>query len=125
MKRKNKTILYTIVFKHSENYICNVKKYFSKIFAVYVLILALTPCSDNCSSGICFTDNEVHVESTGEDNHSDICTPLCVCLCCNNVLSVPDNFDIQHFQIHSELDQPENINFSFHFSDSSSPPPKS
>jgi hypothetical protein len=102
-----------------------VKKYFSKIFAVYILILALTPCLDNCSSGICFTDDEVHIESSGEDSHSDICTPLCVCLCCNNVISVQDNFDLLHFRNQSKLDHTENINFSFHFSDSSSPPPKS
>ncbi|HNP94351.1 MAG TPA: hypothetical protein PKJ63_01940 [Cyclobacteriaceae bacterium] len=55
------------------------------IFVLYVLFLAVFPCSDSRTSmdeqkgAITFIASEGHNHATGEQ---DACTPFCICSCC-------------------------------------------
>lgn len=55
------------------------------LFAMYVLALAVYPCSDKetCAderkAGIVLVDNSNHAHSGSEQ---DVCTPFCICSCC-------------------------------------------
>lgn len=55
------------------------------IFALYVLFLAVYPCSDDQTcvdeqkAGIVLIANEDHNHAT---NEQDSCTPFCICSCC-------------------------------------------
>lgn len=119
--------LISVAIKDKKIYICSVKNYISKIFAVYILILSMIPCADVCSSDACIVSDKLHIEqNTHEDEHcDDLCSPLCVCLCCNDVTSVPDIFIFEHFNNHITFSQTESLHSSYHYLESSSPPPKS
>ena len=55
------------------------------LLALYILFLAVYPCSDKetCvderKAGIVFVDNSSHAHSGSEQ---DVCTPFCICACC-------------------------------------------
>lgn len=123
----NNIFVLRIAYKHKKNYICSVKNYISKIFAVYILILALIPCTDICSTSVCLLNEKLHIEqNTQEDEHcDDLCSPLCVCLCCNEVTSVSDIFIFEHFNNHTTFFHSDNLHSSYHYLESTSPPPKS
>ncbi|MDQ3019193.1 MAG: hypothetical protein M3R36_01270 [Bacteroidota bacterium] len=99
--------------------------YISKVFSIYFLLLAFIPCSDVCSSNTCLQGDGIHIEASSEIEHTDICTPLCVCLCCNTVVSVSEKFIFQNFKVHIKLNSSEDLHFSHNFLDPGSPPPKS
>ena len=100
------------------------KNYFLKIFSVYILILALIPCSDVCSSDVCLLDKEIHIEASVEVDHDDACTPLCVCLCCNSVITVSDKFVFEYFSVNTKLAHSEYLHFTYNLLETTSPPPK-
>lgn len=121
-----KIVINSIAYEDSENYICIVKNYLSRIFAIYVLLLALIPCSAVCSASV-YSDDKLHIEqsSSKEHHNDDLCSPLCICLCCNYVTTVSDKFVYEHFKIQSTFNQTEYQHFFHHFLESDSPPPKS
>jgi hypothetical protein len=55
------------------------------LFAIYVLFLAVYPCSDKetCAderkAGVAVVDVAAHDHSS---NEQDFCTPFCICSCC-------------------------------------------
>ena len=102
------------------------KKYLSKIFAIYILILSLFPCTDINSDGMCFSNENIHIEQSSHQNEhcKDMCSPLCVCLCCNEVISVNENFSFVNIQNYSTIEHSENLQSKTHFLESTSPPPK-
>lgn len=87
----------------------------------------MIPCTDVCKINSCLEDDKIHIEqSSTSDNHcDDMCSPLCVCFCCNDVTTVCSNFVFEHYNIQSTYNQSESQNFSLHFLESDSPPPKS
>ena len=103
------------------------KNYFSKIFAVYILSLALIPCSDSNATVSCYAGEKHNAEAShsGQEHCNDMCTPLCICVCCNDVTTVCDKFIFKNSNNYTTLDLSEYLHSSFHYIDSSSPPPKS
>ena len=122
-----RTILIQLLKKIEKTIFVLVKNYLSKIFTVYILILALIPCADICTISTCLTDDKLHIEqSSRADNHcNDLCSPLCICFCCNDITSVSDKFCLSHFTFQSAFKQTEHSLFFYHFLESDSPPPKS
>ncbi len=121
------TILMQLITKVDKTIFVSVKNYLSKIFAIYILLLAIIPCSDICTSSSCLPDDKLHLEqSSYEDDHGkDLCSPLCICLCCNYVTSVSDKFNFAHFEFQSSFSNIYNQHFLHHVLESDSPPPKS
>ncbi len=119
-------LMNSVANKHKKNYICFVKNLLSRIFTVYILLLALIPCADVCTTGACLSDDKIHIEqnSRESDHCDDMCSPLCVCLCCNDVTSVSEIFNLNQFSLHTRYNQLECLHSTYHFSDSASPPPK-
>lgn len=69
----------------------NLQKYLKTVFLIYVLFLALTPCNDIHAVEYCQTEGIVHLEDKHTDDHHDLCSPLCNCLCCNTIVSISSN----------------------------------
>lgn len=117
----------SVANKHKKNYICIVKNYISKIFTVYFILLALIPCSDIFIIRVCLPVDKIHIEqSAQQENHcNSLCSPLCVCLCCNDVTTVSNDFIFEHFNNNTKYIQTEYLHSSYHYLESSSPPPKS
>jgi len=63
-------------------------KYFTSGLLVYLLFLAVLPCLDDCSVEYCQTEGIVHMENNHTEDHRDLCSPLCNCLCCNTLVSI-------------------------------------
>ena len=61
-------------------------KYFSTIFALFILFLSFQPCSDNEShdyqQGLVVEIHDDSHDDHSEDEHIDMCTPFCSCSCC-------------------------------------------
>ena len=63
---------------------------FSIILAIYILVLALMPCSDKLE--FCNGSEVSHsiLDPHGHDHHDhegDECTPFCACACCGSLLT--------------------------------------
>lgn len=62
------------------------------LLAVYILLLAVYPCSDSmtCADesklGYTLVDNNDHDHSEAED---DVCSPFCECACCSIQIQQP------------------------------------
>ena len=66
-------------------------KFLTAFLLIYVLFLALKPCIDDCSINYCQTEGIEHIEDKHNDDHKDLCSPLCNCLCCNTLVSISTN----------------------------------
>lgn len=66
-------------------------KFLTAFLLIYVLFLALKPCNDIHAVDFCQTEGIVHVEEQHTDDHHDLCSPLCNCLCCNTFVSISTN----------------------------------
>ncbi len=64
-----------------------IHKYFSLALLLYLLFLAILPCVDNCTTEFCKTEGVIHIENA-HSYQSDLCSPLCNCLCCNTLVSI-------------------------------------
>jgi hypothetical protein len=71
-------------------------KWFSCIFALYIISLCAFPCQDNGEHSD-FSISSVHIEKACDGHHdsncSHKCSPFCFCNCCqvNTVVTVPVN----------------------------------
>lgn len=79
-------------------------KFISVILAVIILGLGFTPCADSVVTKQ--SDQIISNSSpTSENhNHSDYCSPLCVCSCCGTVIAQLEDeavFDVQLSEINS------------------------
>jgi len=79
-----------------------VLKLFIKIFLVYLLLLAVLPCVDNCATSTCTAEKIVHIEETS--SQIALCPPFCNCFCCNSIVSIKNNFTLSI-----------SVNSTFHF----------
>lgn len=104
--------------------IAQLHKFFTAFLIFYVLFLAFKPCNDKHTVDFCQTEGIVHVEEKHTDDHHDLCSPLCNCLCCNTLVSISTN---QHSVIYNSTidlaftDHPEILPLS---DKPTSPPPK-
>lgn len=68
-------------------------KWFSSIFAIYILFLVMQPCVDYfCTAGVPAIDN-VQTEAPDDcdgDHCDDACTPFCFCSCCSVPAAISD-----------------------------------
>lgn len=46
------------------------------------------PCLDECDLNLCQTEGINHIENRHNEDHSDNCSPLCTCMCCNEIVSL-------------------------------------
>ena len=65
-------------------------KFLAIILSAYMLLLALLPCGDEVE---CMDEERYETafnDNTRQDheNHSEICSPFCICACCGQVLNV-------------------------------------
>ncbi|MBL8016706.1 MAG: hypothetical protein JNK43_05495 [Ignavibacteria bacterium] len=99
-------------------------KYFASSFLVYLLFLAVLPCLDDCSVEFCQTEGVVHMENRHTDDHEDMCSPLCNCLCCNTLVSISahQNLTLENRSVQIGLSGHANI-ISLSYKPTS-PPPK-
>lgn len=60
------------------------------VFALYVLFLAVFPCSDVRSQSREDTIEAISLIQTSQENdlQEDICTPFCICACCATHIKV-------------------------------------
>ncbi|SFI84512.1 hypothetical protein SAMN05421638_1151 [Kaistella treverensis] len=64
-------------------------KIFAFLLSLFFMALTVVPCSDAASGfgdKVCVAE-DVHLEQS-QDEHTDLCTPFCVCNCCGMTLSV-------------------------------------
>lgn len=63
------------------------------LFVVYLLILALIPCSDELAVISEAAPAHMHAQNSEHEHpdsdHEDHCTPFCICACCGAVLDAP------------------------------------
>lgn len=73
-------------------------KFVSVILSLIILMLSFTPCAD--SSDYSKTSENIVVSVFEQDNHqknhSDLCSPLCMCNCCGTVVA---QIGMQFFKI--------------------------
>ncbi len=90
----------------------------------------MTPCLDNCTIELCSVEEKVHIENsyidnhTDSKNHTDYCSPLCICDCCNTVITYLNIFNLDYFSA-SSIIKIEKPGFNTHSLSTTSPPPKS
>ncbi len=85
------------------SYLCLVKRFFSILFAIYIVSVTCMPCSDGDA---CADENEIEVNLTLSDDHSeeegDFCSPFCVCSCCNSHVNQPKYFSFSFETVESQ-----------------------
>jgi hypothetical protein len=88
-----------------------------------VLFLAFKPCVDDHTVEFCQTEGIVHVEKQHTEDHNDLCSPLCNCLCCNTLVSISNHHIEDHFasSIQTGVSHSEILPVSYK---PTSPPPK-
>jgi hypothetical protein len=78
-------------------------KIFSSIMAIYMLVLFLIPCSDSYEQDAFNIPTTSHkLSDQGEHQHkehSDCCSPFCVCGCCGVVFDVTQYLNFNQFDI--------------------------
>ena len=77
-------------------------KWFCKIFSLYVLILACTPCSDMEHTHVMAngtTISKTASEPCQNDNCADFCSPLCYCACCGSSVHIISIFHLETAKI--------------------------
>ncbi len=87
------------------------QKYFTTGLLAYLLFLAVLPCVDDCTVEYCQAEGIVHMEKQHSDDHNDLCSPLCNCLCCNTLVSLSVQLNLNiikpskyiEFTIHSNI----------------------
>lgn len=86
-------------------------KFFTSFLLIYVLFLALKPCNDIHTVDFCQTEGIVHVEEKHTDDHHDLCSPLCNCLCCNTLVSISTDQTsvVNHTSIDHDVTEHSNI----------------
>ncbi|MBI2794065.1 MAG: hypothetical protein HYX66_05370 [Ignavibacteria bacterium] len=80
------------------------------IFALYVLFLALNPCSDSSTYidvGSTNIATNVNAEQYSTNATDDLCTPFCICACCSTHIQLNQVADISFaVAIHVRLAAP-------------------
>lgn len=64
-------------------------KIFAFLLSLFFMALTVVPCSDAASGfgdKVCVAE-DVHLEQS-QDEHTDLCTPFCVCNCCGMSMSI-------------------------------------
>ena len=68
-------------------------KYISLLLSIYLWVLTAVPCSDMPTTqgdNISYSAiSQVDTSSDHEHTHSDICSPFCVCTCCQVLIVFP------------------------------------
>ena len=97
-------------------------KLISYILSIYMLVLALVPCSDgidfihgNCDSSTEIADNS---HNHSDHDHQDLCTPFCTCTCCGSMFTMPTTLDYSdcHSKISTECIHNYQSSYSFDYS---------
>lgn len=70
-------------------------RYFAFLFSIYILCLVSAPCVDDTLH----LSNGVPGESSGQvpishSDHTDACSPFCVCSCCNVMVTISPDITI-------------------------------
>lgn len=70
--------------------------FLTHILAIWILTLSLVPCGDSYCDTVdyqehisCVVDNHTQ----GDNHHSDHCSPLCFCSCCNTTVTAEFDFE--------------------------------
>lgn len=59
-------------------------KFIIGLFALYLLTLAMVPCTDTHSKSVPEDELSWHVSDQDQHNHGDeTCSPFCTCQCCS------------------------------------------
>ncbi len=59
-------------------------KCITALFALFLLVLAMVPCTDTHSGPVSDDELSMHVSNQDEHNHGDeSCSPFCTCQCCS------------------------------------------
>ena len=64
-------------------------KFLAFSLSLFFMVLTMVPCSDAASGfgdKVCVAE-DVHLEQS-QDEHTDLCTPFCVCNCCGMSMAV-------------------------------------
>jgi len=66
------------------------------IFTIYILLLAILPCTDlQAQHNEVSHDIEEGISCDDEsETHSDACTPFCICECCHTVVQTVKTLNI-------------------------------
>ena len=80
-------------------------KFFSLLFALYMLTLSCLPCvcDDDCAN-----ENTEQSSNHSNNKQDDNCTPFCSCACCNTLVY---NQNLS-FQINKSTTFPSKLNFA-------------
>ncbi len=82
-------------------------KIFSMIMAIYMLVLFLIPCNDTyekdeqTNPNIALSDSHSDTQEQHKE-HSDNCSPFCLCGCSGVVIKVINPWNFNSFSFHSK-----------------------
>ena len=96
------------------------------VFSIYIFALALMPCSDNADHSH-NGDNQIAITQTHSDtaeHHADMCSPFCLCQCCQtSVVELSLPFIPTAPAMFESAQSSYNRNFQSGFSNIFLPPP--
>jgi len=72
-------------------------KYLTFILSIYTICLVSAPCVDEVlPCNILVSEQTDHQHSGAPSDHSDACSPFCICSCCSVPVTIAQNAYICH-----------------------------
>ncbi len=99
-------------------------KYLTKILLTYLLFLAFNTCVHDYSANFLQTEEIVHTVGHQTDDQSGMCTPMCNCLCCNTIVTIPNTYTLQTLNNSSDFQSSFTKDLIPFIQNPTSPPPK-
>jgi hypothetical protein len=63
------------------------------ILSISFLMLTMFPCADNESVDVCAVEIHFHIQGNQGHADNDLCSPFCLCLCCNSNITTNHNIN--------------------------------
>lgn len=95
-----------------------------KILLIYITVLTVLPCFDNCFIIFCSTESCIHIEKHHTNKHDDMCSPLCNCLCCITKVSISNSYTLETLFSTIDFEYSHTLDLNPYALKPTSPPPK-
>lgn len=86
--------------------------------------MAFNTCAHDYSVNLRHTEEIVHIVGHQNDGQSDMCTPMCNCLCCNTIVTIPNTCTLQNLNNSSDYHSFFTKDLIPFIQNPTSPPPK-
>jgi hypothetical protein len=61
--------------------------------SIFFLMLTMFPCVDEETVDICAAELHYHMQGSQERSDTDLCSPFCLCQCCNTSITTNHAFN--------------------------------